>query len=241
MIAFIGLASIIGFLVSIVMLIIASIKKTPKKEPLICTISCFCLFLICVSLPGGTESKVGTTRQSTPPAVVSTEPTQDELAEELKESAIKSFASGNYKQGFATCEKITTDYPDAEISSSIDDFISGQLDQYLHISARDLMAKYDENLVNADKEYTDRVVVVSGTVSSIGKTNGDRNLVVVLDSGTYFKGVQFNFNTDHEDAVAELRAGDSVQAIGKCTGLSGKVLLVIDGSNIMIENCYLLN
>lgn len=91
------------------------------------------------------------------------------------------------------------------------------------------------------KEYTDRVVVVSGTVSSIGKTNGDRNLVVVLDSGTYFKGVQLNFNTDHEDAVAELRAGDSVQAIGKCTGLSGKVLLVIDGSNVMIENCYLLN
>lgn len=241
MIAFIGLASIVGFLVSVVMLIIAAIKKTPKKEPLICTISCFCLFLVCVFLPDGTGKTEETTRQSPPSAAVSTEPTQDDLAEDLKQSAIKSFASGDYKQGFAACEKITTDYPDAEISSSIDDFISEQLDQYLHISASDLMAKYDENLVNADKEYTDRVVVVSGTVSSIGKTNGDRNLVVVLDSGTYFKGVQLNFNTDHEDAVAELREGDSVQALGRCTGLSGKVLLVIDGSNVMIENCYLLN
>lgn len=241
MVALIGTASIVGFLISVILLIIAAIKKTPKKIPLICTISFFCLFSVCVSLPDGPESGGGTVRQEPSAASVSTEPTQDDLAEELKQSAIKSFADGNYKQGFATCEKITADYPDAEISSSIDDFISGQLDQYLHISARDLMAKYDENLVNADKEYTDRVVVVSGTVSSIGKTNGDRNLVVVLDSGTYFKGVQLNFNTDHEDAVAELRAGDSVQAIGKCTGLSGKVLLVIDGSNVMIENCYLLN
>lgn len=241
MIAFIGLASIVGFLVSVVMLIIAAIKKTPKKEPLICAISCFCLFLVCVFLSDGAESGGATTRQSPPSAAVSTEPTQDDLAEDLKQSAIKSFASGNYEQGFAACEEITTDYPDAEISSSIDDFISEQLDQYLHISARDLMAKYDENLVNADKEYTGKVVVVSGTVSSIGKTNGDRNLVVVLDSGTYFKGVQLNFSTDHEDAVAELREGDSVQAIGRCTGLSGKVLLVIDGNNVMIENCYLLN
>lgn len=30
------------------------------------------------------------------------------------------------------------------------------------------------------------------------------------------------------------------QKLDKCTGLSGKVLLVLAGSNVMIEDCYVI-
>ena len=63
----------------------------------------------------------------------------------------------------------------------------------------------------------------------------------MLKSGTYFYGVQLNFKTTQTESVAALSAGDEITVVGKCTGKSGKVLLVIDGENIMIEDCYIID
>lgn len=83
-------------------------------------------------------------------------------------------------------------------------------------------------------------MVVSGTVSSIGKTNHDKNLCVLLRSGTMLWSVQLNFTASQTESVAALQEGDSVTVIGKCTGQSGKQLLVFDGNNVMIERCLLI-
>ena len=102
------------------------------------------------------------------------------------------------------------------------------------------MGEYEANVVKADETYSNTVMVVSGTVSSIRKTNGDSNLTVLLKSGSYFHSVQLNFKKSQTDAIAALNVGDSIEVVGKCTGQSGKVLLFIDGDNVMIENCYII-
>ena len=139
MIALLGLLSLVGVVVSIIFLIVAAIRKKPLKTQLIRLAACFCVFLFCVSQPSDGENADNEVQQKTDSPQSAIAPTQDELSEDLKESAIKAFSDGNYQKGLETCEQITTDYPNSQISASINDFISGQLDQYLHISAKDLM------------------------------------------------------------------------------------------------------
>ena len=61
-----------------------------------------------------------------------------------------------------------------------------------------------------------------------------------MKSNTYFANVQLNFDTDQEDAVSKLSAGNSIKAIGKCTGKSGKHFIILDGNNVMIEDCFII-
>lgn len=167
--------------------------------------------------------------------------TDEELAIAQLEKATEKFQTGDYMAAIEICDNIASDYPDTETAIGISSYLDEQLAQYPHYSAEDLMSEYDANIVNADEVYTNTVMVVTGTVSSIGKTNNDTNLTVMLKSGTYFYGVQLNFKTSQSESVAALREGDTVTAVGKCTGKSGKQLIVFDGNNVMIENCYLID
>lgn len=167
--------------------------------------------------------------------------TDDEKAAQLLDEASKKFADGKHTQAIKTCNDIVENYPNTEPALNMDTYLSEQYNAFPHFSATDIMKEYDDNVVNADKEYTGKVLVVSGTISSIDKTNGGRNLCVLLKSGTYFYGVQLNFNSDQEDAVAELSPGQDIEVIGKCTGKSGTILLIVDGENVMIEDCYIIS
>lgn len=167
--------------------------------------------------------------------------TDEEQAEAQLEKASEKFQSGDYMDAIEICDQIVSDYPDTETAIGIHSYLEEQFAQYPRYSAEDLMSEYDANIVNADEVYTDTVMVVTGTVSSIGKTNNDTNLTVMLESGTYFYGVQLNFKTSQTESIAALSVGDSVTVVGKCTGQSGKQLVIFDGNNVMIENCYLLD
>jgi hypothetical protein len=214
-------------------------KKKKKRGVWIATICVlvFAFFAIVIALSPDEQS--GDKAASASPSQAA-EITDEEKAAEQREKAESKFQSGDYMGAIKICDQITADYPDTEISVGMPDYINSQLAQYPHYSAMDLMSEYTDNVVNADAQYNGTVMVVTGTVSSIGKTNNDSNLTVILKSGTYFCGVQLNFKTSQTDSVAELREGDTVTAVGKCSGQSGKVLLVLDGSNVMIENCYIV-
>lgn len=168
------------------------------------------------------------------------EPTDEEKAEELLTTVSVKFSEGDYEEAIDICEKIKELYPDTIVVSKMDEYLDKEYSKISHYTAYELMSSYEENIVNADKEYTDKTIIISGKISEIGKTNNDRNLCVLLDSGTYFKCVQLNFDLSKTDEVAELKKGDSVKVLGKCTGKSGKHFLIFDGDNVMIENCYLI-
>lgn len=171
---------------------------------------------------------------------IEVELTEDESAALLLKDATEKFASGNYIAAIDVCNEIVMDFPDTAIAKDMDAYLTNQYDSFQRFSAIDLMNEYDANIVNADVKYTDAVMIVSGVVTSIGKTNNEKNLAVMLESGTYFYGVQLNFDTSQTDSVANLSIGDAVTVIGKCTGKSGKQFVILDGNNVMIEDCFLL-
>ena len=196
-------------------------------------------FFILISIFTPTES---TPSSQTPKETSQVEElTAEEKATLQLEDATAQFADGNYMSAIEICNSIIAEYPNTDIAKNMNVYFEKQYAQFTHFSAKDLMAEYDSNIVNADANYTDTIVIVSGTVTSIGKTNGDNNLTVLLDSGSYFYCVQLNFKTSQTDSVAQLAEGDTVTAIGKCTGQSGKQFIVFDGKNVMIENCYLIS
>lgn len=65
----------------------------------------------------------------------------------------------------------------------MDNYISEQYKQYPSFTVNQLMEEYESNIVNADKNYTGKTVIVSGIINSFGKTNHDSNLCVLLKSG----------------------------------------------------------
>lgn len=240
MIAILGLLSLFGAFLSIVMLLVSLIKKNNQKKWVINTVVCCVVFLALISLPTDTQQN----NDDASPYISSeavVELTEEEKAKARLEDATTEFASGDYISAVDICNEIKEIYQDTDTAIKMDTYLQGQYSTFPEYTAKELMSEYEANVVNADKEYNDVVMVVTGTVSSIGKTNGDKNLTVILDSGTYFSGVQLNFKTSQEDSVAALREGDTVKAIGKCTGQSGTVLLVIDGKNVMIENCLIIS
>jgi hypothetical protein len=165
----------------------------------------------------------------------------EENAEILLNNAESQFENDNYAKGIDLCNQIKGTYPDTNTAATVDDFLKSKIDTYPSFTAKELMSEYVDNVVNADKEYTDKVVVITGTINDIGKTNNDSNLAVSLKSGQYFQCIQLNFDTDQEDAVATLAKDQSIRVIGRCSGFSGKILIVFDGQNVMIEDCYLLS
>lgn len=166
--------------------------------------------------------------------------TPDEKAEQLIQIATKEFDEGDYIEAVNICNKIALEYPETETSKNMPNYLNEQYGKFNNISASRLMSEYTENIVNADKEYTGEILVIYGVVSSIDKTNNGNNLCVLLKSNTYFASVQLNFDTDQADAISKLSTGSKIKAIGKCTGKSGKHFIILDGNNVMIEDCYII-
>lgn len=212
-------------------------KKTAGKIIFI-FIVVFCLLLL---IFGEREDPSNEKQPQSSTGSQTVELTDEEKAAALLDKATAEFESADYVTAIKLCGQITAEYPNTTISENMTAYLNEQYAQFPHYSASELMSEYEANIVNADEQYTDTVMVVTGTVSSIGKTNNDTNLTVVLKSGTYFSGVQLNFKTSQTESVAALSEGDTISAIGKCTGKSGVQFIILDGNNVMIENCYIID
>ncbi len=163
--------------------------------------------------------------------------TDEENAQIEIEKATENFLAGKYGEALEICNDIMFIYPNTEVANNMNNYLKEQYAQFQQYTAEYLMSEYEANIVNADEKYTGKGMIVSGAVNKIDKTNNDKNLCVLLKSGTYFWSVQLNFDTSQTEAVSALKEGSTVKVIGKCTGKSGKHLLIIDGENIMIEDC----
>ncbi|MBR7163832.1 MAG: hypothetical protein IKD21_02540 [Clostridia bacterium] len=167
--------------------------------------------------------------------------TEEEKAGLEIEKANNCFAENDYQEAMEICSTVVETYPNTSIAQNMNSYLQEQFGQFVHITAKELMNEYETNVVNADEKYTGTVVIISGTVSGIDKTNNDKNLCVLLKSGTYFANVQLNFDTSQTESVATLKPGDTVKAIGRCTGKNGKVLVFFDGNNVMISDSLLID
>ena len=94
--------------------------------------------------------------------------------------------------------------------------------------ANTLFKEYDKNSVAADAKYEDKIVVVSGTIQSIGKDITDTAYLVIGGSG-FLDGVQCTLPSGQEDLVASVRKGQYVTLKGK---VSGQMM-----GNVLVNNC----
>jgi len=195
---------------------------------------CFIIFLACL-ISFQTDSNNNATN------VQNIEMTDEEKAVLEIEKANNCFAENDYQEAMEICNTVVETYPNTSVAQNMNSYLQEQFGKFVHITAKELMNEYETNVVNADEKYTGTTVIISGTVNGIDKTNNDKNLCVLLKSGTYFANVQLNFDTSQTESVANLKPGDTVKAIGRCTGKNGKVLVFFDGNNVMISDCLLID
>ena len=100
------------------------------------------------------------------------------------------------------------------------------------LSANKLFKEYDKNSVAADAKYEDKIVVVSGTIQSIGKDIMDTAYLVIGGTG-FLDGVQCMLPAGQEGLVARVSKGQYVTLKGK---VSGQIM-----GNVIVNNCSFSN
>lgn len=208
-------------------------RKPAKQFFIIIFAVVMMVFMSIISMPETSKNNI----EDANSAKETIELTDEEKAGMEIEKATANFSAGNYREALEICNSIMSVYPNTEAANNMNNYIKEQYAQFQQFTAKELMSEYESNIVNADEKYTGKVVIVSGVVNKIAKTNNDKNLCVLLESGTYFWSVQLNFDTSQTEAISALKEGSTVKVIGKCTGKSGKQFLIVDGENIMIEDC----
>ncbi len=109
------------------------------------------------------------------------------------------------------------------------------------ITATALHREYRDDVIKADLMYGGKVLIVSGTVISRGKTGGKG--YVLLDSGyvegpgiwSMTLGIQCNFNARHLTDLIDISAGQTISVKGKNTGLRF-YHVVLENSRIVTKN-----
>lgn len=153
-------------------------------------------------------------------------------AKQLKADAKSAFDDANYPSAMEKCALITSTYPETETAKAIPAFIEELNASLPHLSSVDLCEEYASNEVKADEAYRDKLVVISGKVSEIGKDFADNVYITMGDGNEYsFAAAQFTFKADSEIAkVAELKKGSPASVIGVCDGVSIM--------QVMLDDCY---
>ena len=100
--------------------------------------------------------------------------------------------------------------------------------QVIEVRAAQLYAEYKANEIAADQKYKDKMLKVTGVVSTIGKDILGSPYVVLTGGGEYeVWGVQCTFSSAYEPQLAKLTKGQQVSVTGKCKGYLINVLLEV--------------
>lgn len=90
----------------------------------------------------------------------------------------------------------------------------------INITAEQLYAEYQANEVAGDQKFKDRILTVTGTIRTIGKTIGDLPYIS-LATGKWSNQVMIHFPSkvvDHK--LATYKQGDQLTATGVCKGMT---------------------
>lgn len=93
-------------------------------------------------------------------------------------------------------------------------------EEYRSINASELFDDFSTNEIQANKQYLDKVLEVTGTVSEV-RTNQKGETVIVLKT----KDPLFGVSCTLKDAAADIPAGTQVVVKGICTGYLSDVVL----------------
>ena len=91
------------------------------------------------------------------------------------------------------------------------------------VTAEQLFAEYEANEIAADVKYKGNIVVVTGTVSDIGRDFLNENPYIILVAGGLLgamalAGVECKFPESEEAGIASLSKGEAITVTGKVEG-----------------------
>jgi hypothetical protein len=92
------------------------------------------------------------------------------------------------------------------------------------VSASALFNAYESNEIAADETYKGKIILVTGTIDSVGKDITDSMYVSLKTSNSIF-GIQCFFDDANKGALSRLNKGQTVTIRGRCDGKFGNILL----------------
>lgn len=197
--------SILGctFWLGIILAIIDLCKKDGSKK--VCSIVAICVsafwLVLAVGVGGtGNDSK---TQKTNSTATTSTVSTQDTSA--------SSQQAENYETTESEENEATTEQQD-------------ELGEYIEITSSELIDIYNKNQVKCKQLYDGKLLMVTGSVKSVGTDILDHTYVCLDHDTEYvFVGIQcFAKDIETENKIAELKEGDIITVIGdgECGSMS---------------------
>lgn len=101
------------------------------------------------------------------------------------------------------------------------------------VNAMDFIKEFQQNLKQANNKYSEKIIVVNGTVSSVEMADTTANIKMTDSlSGSY---IIFAFQEQHLGEAKALKAGDKVSIKGSCS--SGVHSEILDVDNISFKRC----
>jgi len=104
-----------------------------------------------------------------------------------------------------------------------------------NVNALDFIHEFEKNDSLANKKYTEKIIVVNGTVSGIEAADTTVNIKIAdTTSGSY---IIFAFQPQHRDEAKTIKQGDKVAIKGSCSG--GAYSNILETEYITFKRCAL--
>lgn len=142
------------------------------------------------------------------------------IAEQKKiEKVEKYYKNNDLGEAYLECKKIIPTLTEEESINKANDLFGEISSKIPTIKATTIAKEYKDNEVKADLTYKNKFIRVTGILESIGKV-GNSAYITLSDGNKYsLSNPQFSIDSENEALkVAELKEGDSVSILCKCTG-----------------------
>ena len=100
------------------------------------------------------------------------------------------------------------------------------------VNAIDFIKEFKQDMVAANKKYSEKIIVVNGTVSAIEAADTTVN-IKMMDSTTAY--IIFAFQQQHLNEAKQLKVGDRVSIKGSCS--NGAFSTILETEYISFKRC----
>ncbi len=95
----------------------------------------------------------------------------------------------------------------------------------ISINAGNLFKNYEQNETDANKDFLDKTIEITGQISEINISE-EENPVIIFKNKEDFFGVSCSFSSKMNQNLANIKIGDSIKVKGICKGYLSDVVLI---------------
>lgn len=101
------------------------------------------------------------------------------------------------------------------------------------VNANDFIKEFRQNMTNANKKYSEKIIVVNGTISQIEAADTTANIKMIdTTSGAY---IIFAFQQQHLNEAKAMKEGEQVSIKGSCS--NGSFSNILETEYITFKRC----